>query len=279
MPTAVTKGQCLVCNCASTKSSMSSHLRSCLRKELKAGTGPSSPQAGFHVAVEGAYNCDYWLHLAVREDATFDHLDGFLRAIWLECCGHLSAFKIGETEVTSDAPSLGPARPADDDQDEYEDDETPGSDSIGGRVAGMLDTLRGGNGLSGFDGHMGSFGRFQARSMDTPVGELLRPKLRFKHDYDFGSTTTLALRVVSELEAGFGGDYIRPLARNHAPNIPCHLCGKPATQVSAEYAYSEEGWLCDKCLASEDYDGEMMLPVVNSPRTGVCGYTGDGGRW
>lgn len=66
---------------------------------------------------------------------------------------------------------------------------------------------------------------------------------------------------------------------NHPPDIPCHLCGKPATQVWVEGRYSDEGWLCDGCVAAEDYDGEILLPVVNSPRMGVCGYTGQNASW
>jgi len=36
----------------------------------------------------------YWLHIEIPVSATLDDLDGFLRGIWLECCGHLSAFSI-----------------------------------------------------------------------------------------------------------------------------------------------------------------------------------------
>jgi hypothetical protein len=31
---------------------------------------------------------------------TLDELDNYLRAIWLECCGHLSSFDIGEISDT-----------------------------------------------------------------------------------------------------------------------------------------------------------------------------------
>ena len=32
----------------------------------------------------------HWLELGVRCDTTLNELDKFLRALWLECCGHLS---------------------------------------------------------------------------------------------------------------------------------------------------------------------------------------------
>lgn len=35
-----------------------------------------------------------------------------------------------------------------------------------------------------------------------------------------------------------------------------------------------EGWLCESCAKNHECDEDMFLPVLNSPRTGVCGYTG-----
>lgn len=38
--------------------------------------------------------CIYWLVIEVKDTATLKDVDQFLRNIWLECCGHLSAFEI-----------------------------------------------------------------------------------------------------------------------------------------------------------------------------------------
>ncbi len=35
------------------------------------------------------------------------------------------------------------------------------------------------------------------------------------------------------------------------------------------------GYLCEACLADHECDEEMFMPLVNSPRTGVCGYVGN----
>ena len=43
----------------------------------------------------GRYDKDYWLIVEVSENATLKELDQFIRDIWVECCGHLSAFDIG----------------------------------------------------------------------------------------------------------------------------------------------------------------------------------------
>jgi hypothetical protein len=111
-------------------------------------------------------------------------------------------------------------------------------------------------------------------SMDVKLGDVLSPKMTFLHAYDFGTTTHLKLKVVSQYESDLPGKKIHVLARNEPPVIPCGVCGEPATQVCMECSYSKEGWLCKKCAARHECGEEMSLPVVNSPRTGVCGYTG-----
>jgi hypothetical protein len=111
--------------------------------------------------------------------------------------------------------------------------------------------------------------------MDVQLKDVLSPKTAFLHAYDFGSTTYLKLKVVSEYESDVKGKKVRVLARNEPPVIPCGGCGKPATQVCMECSYSAEGWLCDGCAAEHECGEEMLLPVVNSPRVGVCGYTGE----
>ena len=42
----------------------------------------------------GKYNKDYWLIIQIKENATLKDLDQFIRNIWVECCGHLSAFEV-----------------------------------------------------------------------------------------------------------------------------------------------------------------------------------------
>jgi hypothetical protein len=110
--------------------------------------------------------------------------------------------------------------------------------------------------------------------MDVKLSEVFSPGMKLDHIYDFGSTTHLRLKVISEDQSDLAGRKIRVLARNEPPVIPCGNCGKPATKVCANCAYSEEGWLCTECAAKHECGEEMFLPVVNSPRTGVCGYTG-----
>jgi hypothetical protein len=46
----------------------------------------------YHLKISGSQW--YWLHIDIPASATLMDLDKFLRGIWLECCGHLSAFTI-----------------------------------------------------------------------------------------------------------------------------------------------------------------------------------------
>lgn len=113
--------------------------------------------------------------------------------------------------------------------------------------------------------------------MTIGVGRLFRVGLKFLHEYDFGSTTGLTLKVVSEWNGKFKGDPIQLIAQNEPPEIPCDKCGKKATQVCAQCSDGGGGWLCDACSKTHECGEEMLLPIVNSPRVGVCGYTGEGG--
>ena len=112
------------------------------------------------------------------------------------------------------------------------------------------------------------------KNMKTVFGDILGLGMKFYHEYDFGTTTELTLRVVSELEGEAKSKSIRLLARNDPPSIVCESCGKIATQLCAECIWAGKGWLCDECAQEHECGEDMLLPVVNSPRVGMCGYTG-----
>ena len=75
---------------------------------------------------------------------------------------------------------------------------------------------------------------FDEKSMKVALGDVLRPGMKFYHEYDFGTTTELTLRVISELEGEAKSKSIQVLARNDPPTITCESCGKIATKVCAE---------------------------------------------
>ena len=111
--------------------------------------------------------------------------------------------------------------------------------------------------------------------MGARLSRILEVGTQFSYQYDFGSTTELNLKVLAVRDEVATRDPVHLLARNDPPQVACEQCGdRPATQICTECACQGQGWLCDACLAGHDCDPEMRLPVVNSPRAGVCGYTG-----
>ena len=118
--------------------------------------------------------------------------------------------------------------------------------------------------------------KYEEYSMDFELKDVLSSKLKFMHDYDFGTTTRLGLKVLSLRDREIGGEKVRLLARNDPPEIICDECGRrKATLLCTECHWKGTGWLCESCARDHGCDEDMFLPVVNSPRVGMCGYTGN----
>ncbi len=111
--------------------------------------------------------------------------------------------------------------------------------------------------------------------METPVSEVVLPGKTFLYEYDFGSTTSLKLKVIRTREVSPNQNEVELLAQNDAPHIPCDKCGEEdATQICMECGGEGESWFCESCVEDHDCDPEYLLPVANSPRAGVCAYSG-----
>jgi hypothetical protein len=222
------KGTCTFCHEEFSKSIMSRHLESCKLRATQQAEAGSHQKAkkikAFHLVVEGSRLPMYWMHLDVLAGTTLATLDRFLRDIWLECCGHLSAFTIEGVRYSVDAAIY-----------EWDTD---------------------------------------SKNMQVPLDQVLHPGQTCSYEYDFGSTTELTLKVISEREVLAKKKAIEILARSNLPMVPCDVCGKAATNTCTQCIYEDKGYLCDACAKDHECGREMLLPMVNSPRAGVCGYTG-----
>lgn len=199
-----TMGNCYLCGARLGKTAMKNHI-------LKQHQAQEEEQQCYLVKIEGADNKNYWLYADIPVDKTLAALDSFLRKIWLECCGHFSAF-------------LGA-------------------------------------------GHM-EIGKSRKLSSYS-IGE------RLVHEYDFGSTTQTLITIVGETTRMRQRELVRLLARNVAPAFECAACGKPAAAICCECMYEPGNpFYCDECARRHEHD-DMLLPAVNSPRMGVCGYAGE----
>ena len=92
-----TRGNCAYCGREFTKGSMLRHLPTCPRRadivaESDRKRGKASNIAHLRVLDKTG---DFWLDLEMQASATLQDLDRYLRAIWLECCGHMSMFSTG----------------------------------------------------------------------------------------------------------------------------------------------------------------------------------------
>ena len=103
------RGTCHLCEKTYKATAFTRHLHACIPKTLglkpvkiDPGATVGARKARYMMLNVRAYGSrDYWLHLGVQTDATLSELDGFLRELWLECCGHMSAFRIQETSYES----------------------------------------------------------------------------------------------------------------------------------------------------------------------------------
>lgn len=92
------RGRCSFCGEIVTKRGLVKHLENCPKwlEQLQAAEISSRPvETLWRLRVQDAYAKDYWLELEIAGSARLNKLDSYLRAIWLECCGHLSMFTIG----------------------------------------------------------------------------------------------------------------------------------------------------------------------------------------
>ncbi|MGH3086003.1 MAG: IS1096 element passenger TnpR family protein, partial [Rubrobacteraceae bacterium] len=220
-------GVCELCGKRTTKAAMGRHLKGCAKDH---NSSRGKPARLFHLRIEDAYTPFFWMDVEMKATATLEDLDDFLRGIWLECCGHLSAFYIDEaTYMLTQAMDMG-----------------------------------------------GPFGDPDERDMRAKLGDVLSEGTRFRHVYDFGTSTDLKLRVAGEREGRIGQSSLRLLSRNEAPVWECEVCGEEATQICTYCIYETENpFYCEAHAEDHDCDEpEMLLPVVNSPRMGMCGYEG-----
>lgn len=211
------RGKCAYCEGEFTKGRMLKHIEACPERRQVVGTSdgqPGTTESLYHLRVQDAWRSDFWLDLDVRGSATLQELDRYLRAIWLECCGHLSQFSVGGREISN----------------------------------------------------------------KRRVGQVFEPGIELTHIYDFGtSSETLVKAVAARKGRPTTSHPIALMARNSLPEASCIQCGRAASWFCNECLYEEEelGTLCDEHAQGHPHtDYGEPIPLVNSPRLGMCGYDG-----
>lgn len=114
------------------------------------------------------------------------------------------------------------------------------------------------------------------RKKQPPLSRLLSVGQKFGYTYDMGSSTNLELTVQAResVVAGMAPHAVTLLARNLPPGWTCSKCGAPARWIHS-WEYDEQSGLpVFYCGRHGKSTRDEQLPVVNSPRMGVCGYEG-----
>ena len=214
------RGLCAFCSTPMTRGGLAKHLVTCSARQQRMaqpGNQRGKERLLYHLQVQDAWSGDFWLHLEMDGAAQLLDLDAYLRAIWLECCGHLSQFSIG-----------------------------------------------------GWDG--------EAMSMKRKIADVFTPGSVVTHIYDFGTSSETLIKAVGTRSGRPLSKYpIFLMARNNPPEEVCMECQQRASALCLECVYDLEasGFLCSTHAEDHPHDnyGDPM-PLVNSPRVGMCGYGG-----
>ncbi len=222
------RGNCQFCGKAYTRWGMTRHLGTCAQRASaieSVAKGSGKRQKIFHLLIKDVWTSDYWLHLEIAGQATLDQLDHYLRAIWLECCGHLSHFLINEI---------------------YYDRQTEIDWAI-----------------------------VETRRMSARIADAFELGTEAEYKYDFGTPSKLLISAIAVRSGNWSGNPIRMLARNNTPTMKCTACHLQAEWICTECLWGDRPFLfCDRHSKGHLHEDEMFLPVVNSPRIGMCGYEG-----
>jgi hypothetical protein len=221
------EGKCSFCNDTYAQRGIVRHLNTHLKKLEKESTSKKEKSFLVYVKADIMFLC-----LWVDGEASFGEVDSFLRSIWLECCGHMSAFtdKDAHYKPSKSSDSFFESSP----------NEVP---------------------------------------LDMKVSKVFNKGKKLTYDYDFGTTTRLNIAVKEEFS--FSSDEkIVLLSRNEPIKILCDACKKDAaSEICSVHLWDGNGFFCKSCAKKhrkvcEDFDEYAQMNLVNSPRTGMCGYDG-----
>jgi len=214
------KGKCACCGHEIAKNGVAKHLVACAQWKAavtKAEHKKSGGETLYHLRVQAVGLPQFWLDVEMRGSATLQDLDRYLRAIWLECCGHMSQF---------------------------------------------------------------SFGGWQGNEISKKrrIGDVFELGAELTHIYDFGTSSETLIKAIGQREGKPVTSHpITLLVRNVMPKSECIECHQPATWLCMECLCEDNVWgiLCEEHAESHPHNnyGEPV-PLVNSPRVGLCGYTG-----
>ena len=233
------EGKCVFCEKTYKQAGIGRHLMSHLIEKEKEYTGKKKGDS-FLIKVKAA---EMFLMLWIDEKTTYRKLDKFLRDIWVECCGHMSEFIDISVRKQQNSSKK--------------------------QMTEML--LKGVLSKKTFNFNNSPVEIKKA----TRISNTYEKGKKIQYDYDFGSTTRLDIVLVDKINIPASKPIVL-LSRNEPLEIMCHRCGEKSAIEICSVHYE---LFCEDCVPKHkkecsDFNDYASMPVVNSPRMGVCGYDG-----
>ncbi len=132
-------------------------------------------------------------------------------------------------------------------------------------------------------GHMSEFmigsGRFAEEiGKQRKLNEVFQYSDRLTHIYDMGTSSETIVKVVGTRKGkSLTSKPIVLMVRNQMPDYQCIKCGAAATDLCQECMIEDQVWgtLCAEHAENHPHqDYGDPVPLINSPRLGMCGYSG-----
>lgn len=116
-------------------------------------------------------------------------------------------------------------------------------------------------------------------SMKKKIADVFGKEPALFHSYDFGSTTETIIEKIAVREGKpLTKNPVFLMSRNILGEEKCIECDRPAGYLCAGCLYEDQifGTLCEEHADDHPHSDNWgePLPLVNSPRVGVCGYEG-----
>jgi hypothetical protein len=131
-------------------------------------------------------------------------------------------------------------------------------------------------------GHMSNFNVGGWGSQEVGITrkceEVFSNTSKLIYRYDMGSTTELEIELKGSYHLAIADIIL--LSRNEPLALICEACNKePAVSICIVSSYEDVASFCKSCAIAhektcKDFDDYARMPVVNSPRMGVCAYEG-----
>ena len=241
------KGYCKYCGNEYIWGGIRRHLHACKeRKAVLASTTGKRACGYFEMLLYGKYDHTYWLIIEMPDTRTLQDLDQFIRDIWMECCGHLSSFRIyGES------------------YDAYPDTEGFWGEPAKSMNYRLKDILSEGL-VMDYEYDFGSPTELEIKVLHYRQGVWKRDPVTI---LSRNNPPELLCSHCKENHA----QWIDPTRLFEEEAFWCESCRQAHIQAKASKTAKTDG-TCDDSY--EDFDEEYFLPVCNSPRMGVCAYEG-----